>query len=464
MQVMLRNLATSLLVFVLVVLTGCGNRPGGVMVEETGGGSVTVLVTYGEQPAPGAIVQLLDSRQTPVAEVRTDEEGNAIFKGVPSGSGYQAIATLEGVTGSATVDVAGGDTKTKVVLSQRSGPVGLVVGSVKIAGADKPLANVVVEVAGKKATTDANGQFRLEGVPAGPATVKATLGGYGSTSEALVVKPGSSSAVAIALQPLATGPKAGRTLVTTPGQILEIDTWQQTVGTFGASQAWSAVFLADGAALVADAGGDKVVEFGDGGAKRATYTARAVWQLGFGGVQKPKGASRTPSGNILVADTGNDRVVEIDKSNKIVWEYKGVKAPRWAERLPKGNTLIADSGRNRVIEVDGSGRIVWGLGDGSADVLNNPSSAQRLPNGNTLVCDAGNSRVMEVNAQNQLVWMVPGRGGDAGNLNNPGSAKRLATGNTLIADTDNNRVVELSPEGSVVWKASVNQPVFADRF
>jgi sugar lactone lactonase YvrE len=463
--VKLSSLVAGLLILALPVATGCGSRPGGMAIVETGNGSVSVRVVFGTEPAPGAIVQLLDAQQSPVGEMRTDETGTAIFKGIPGGSGYQAIATLEGITGTAAdIVVAGGETKTTVVLSQRSGPVGLVVGSVKLAGADKPLANAVIEVSGKKATTDANGQFRMEGVPAGPATVKATLGGYGSTSEAIVVKPGSSSAIALSLQPLSTGPRAGHTLVATTGKVLEFDAWHNTVTTYSASQAWSATFLNDGGVLVADAGANKAIEYGEGGSKRGTYSAPSIGNLWLGALKDPKGATRTSSGTVLVADTGHNRIVEIDSSNRIVWEFKnGLSAPRWAERLPKGNILIADTGNNRVIEINTSGSVVWGVGDGSTDVLNQPTTAQRLANGNTLVCDAGNNRVMEVNSQNQLVWIVPGRG-NAGSLNNPNSARRLPTGNTLIADTDGNQVVELSPEGNVVWKQPVQQPLFADRF
>jgi hypothetical protein len=445
------------------LVAGCG-RGGGVMVDPAGtGGEVAVSVMFGDQPAPGAIVQLLDENQAPVGELKTDEEGKAVFKAVPAGGGYQAIATLDGATGKqADLRVSGGKTLATIVLSQNSGPVGLITGSVKLSGADRPLANVAVQVAGRTVKTDANGQFKLEGVPAGPVTVKATLNGYGPGSQNIVVKPGSSSPVALVLQPLASGPKAGRTVVATATQVFELDQWTNKVATYPAKQAFSAVFTPDGGVLVADAGANKVQTYTSSGSKGADYTAKTL--LIFGGIKDPHGASRTPGGNALVADTAHNRVVEIDGSNKIVWEFKnGLNAPRWAERLANGNTLVVDSGNNRVIEIKSDGTIVWGLGDGSSDVLSNPTGAQRLPNGNTLVCDAGNGRVMEVNGQNQLVWMVPGRG-DAGRLNNPNSARRLASGNTLIADTDNNRIIELDETGNVVWKAQVSQPLYADRF
>ncbi len=458
----------NVLVWVLsiLLLAGCG-RGAGVGVEDTGKvGEISVSVTLGDQPVSGALVQLLDQSQSPVGEQKTDENGIAVFKGVPAAGGYVAIATLEGTTGQANdLRVAGGSTMAKIVLSENSGPVGLIVGTVKLAGADRALPGVSIEVAGRKAQTDANGQFKLEGVPAGPATVKASIGGYTSVSQAVVVKPGSSNAVALELQPLATGPKAGHTIVTTTTKVIELDAWRNQVGVFAASQAWSALFLADGGVLVADAGADKVQEFSDSAAKKTAFTGRAIWQLGIGGVSAPRGATKTKSGNIVVADTGHNRILEIDGSNKIVWEFKtNLSAPHWAERLPSGNTLVVDTGNNRVIEVKPDGSLAWGLGDGSTDTLNNPTTAQRLPNGNTLVCDAGNGRVMEVNAQNQLVWMAPGRGGDVGTLANPNSARRLANGNTLIADTDNDRVIEVDAGGSLVWKATVAQPVFADRF
>lgn len=449
-----------------ILATGCGGRGVGVSLNEISGktGDVDVTVTLEDKPAPGAMVQLIDASQAPVTQVKADEEGHAIFKDVPTASGYVAVADLEGATGRSTdLIVAGGKTLARIVLAQGQGPLGLVIGTVKLQGDDRPLPGVLVTAGGKKATTDANGQFRLDGVSAGQISVKATLTGYVATAQAVIVKAGTSNAVAITLTAQASGPNAGHTLVTTSTKVVDFDAWRNPTTSYAAKGAVSAVFTPTGT-LVADAAADKVQEYGTGGTKGTAYTARPLWQLGIGGISAPGGATRTPQGNVLIADTGHNRIVELNSSNQVVWEYKDrLSGPRWAQRLANGNTLIADTGNNRIIELSKGGQIVWGLGDGSGAVVNHPAMAQRLPNGNTLVCDSGNNRVMEVNAPNQLVWMTGGgaRGSEA--LLNPNSAKRLANGNTLIADTENNRVIEVDTQGTVVWKVSTDAPLFADR-
>lgn len=466
-----RILAAILSFAVLSALAGCGNRNGLDGGTGAGGatgstGEVDVTVTLNGQPDPGALVQLLDSSHSPVGEQKADQTGTAVFQNVPPASGYTAVASDGGATGQASgISVTAGKTLASVQLSAGGGPAGLITGSVVSVGNETPLSGVQVTCGGQTATTDPNGQFEIAGVPAGSEIVSATLDGYTPTSQTVVVKPGASNAVSLQLQPLASGPKSGHTLITSASGVQELDKWADVVANYSASQAYSAVFEPNGDVLIADGGANKVQLYGTGGNAMTSYTGRSWYDFGLGGVSDPHGASATANNTVLVADTGHNRVVELNGANQVVWSYStGLNAPQWAERLQGGDTLISDSGNNRVIEVSPSGAIVWGLG-GSANVLDHPGTAQRLANGDTLVCDSGNGRVMEVNQQGQLVWGV-GNGMQTGSiqLNNPTSARRLATGNTLIADTGDNRVIEVDQSGNVAWQAQVQQPLFADRF
>ncbi|MBI6546374.1 MAG: carboxypeptidase-like regulatory domain-containing protein [Cyanobacteria bacterium NC_groundwater_1444_Ag_S-0.65um_54_12] len=456
---------------ILFLLFGCGGRAN--MAASDGGfkegkeGQVEIRVKIAEQPAAGALVQLLDSSKIPLSEQKADVQGLALFEHVPTGDGYSAIAMLEGVAGRVSnLRVSGGKVTAQLLLATGNGPTGIIMGSIKLAGADRPLPGAMVEANGTKTQADANGQFKLEGIAAGTVLLKANMSGYVPVKQTLLVKAATSNMVSLLLSPLASGPKAGHTIVTTPTQVQELDAWGNSVANYPGSELWSAVFLPAGGMLVAEAGADRVQEYGSTGSKGKSYTGRALWQLGIGGVEAPRGASRTQQGNIMVADTGHDRILELTDSNKITWEYEAnLSEPRWAERLPNGNVLIVDTGNHRVIEVKNAGTIVWGFGAGGTDLLNHPSCAQRLPNGNTLICDAGNDRVLEVNNQGALAWLFPAaeRNKDV-NLANPNSAKRLPSGNTLIADTDNNRVMEIDAAGNLTWRANIQQPLFADRF
>ncbi|HTA31596.1 MAG TPA: hypothetical protein VK731_13975, partial [Candidatus Cybelea sp.] len=84
----------------------------------------------------------------------------------------------------------------------------------------------------------------------------------------------------------------------------------------------------------------------------------------------------------LLTDAGNARIVEVDRHDKVVWEYftdtssNSVAAPlpTRAVRLRNGDTLISDQFNNRVILVDHAKRIRASYGlplDGGGAIGNN---------------------------------------------------------------------------------------------
>lgn len=469
---MTKKLMLALMVMLsLVVLTACGRNPivpGGE--EEGQGGVIVVTVLDGESPVAGATVQLRDGSNNVVSEGETDEEGQATIENVPSGTNYSVIAEKGGVTGSATNLRVSGTEKTiaQIVLAGNGNGGGIITGTVKVSGSDRPVAGATVEVIGSKLSkvTDNNGQFTLSGVPSGQQKVKVSCTGYNDAGRDVIVKDGSSVPVVVELYPISAGPRAGHTLITTAMRVLEVDSWHNVTMDYKTKGAGMARFVRQtGNVLVADTEGDKVVEYTSNGAISKKYDAKVA--LLFGGLEAPRGLSRTSSGNILVADSSNNRIVELDASDNKVWEYKTrLASPSYVERLSNGNTLVTDTGNNRVVEIDRSGNVVWGCGNGTSGVLNHPTFATRLPNGNTLITDAGNNRVMEVTSNNMYVWMCEytfDENNEQLNLSHPGSAVRLANGNTLIADTGNDRVIEINSEYQLQWNMPVGQPTFAER-
>ena len=198
------------------VLAGCGAGGGtGVGTAGLGAGEIDVTVTSGGMPDPGSLVQLIDSSQASVAEAKADSTGTAVFQDVPAGDGYTAIATDGSVSGQATnIRVAAGKTLATIALSTSSGPAGMLLGSVVSSGNEVPLAGAMVSVGGQSATTDSSGQFQLASVPSGSEVVSVTLSGYTSLNQTIVVKAGADNPVSLQLQPVAVGPKAGHTLIT----------------------------------------------------------------------------------------------------------------------------------------------------------------------------------------------------------------------------------------------------------
>lgn len=98
---------------------------------------------------------------------------------------------------------------------------------------------------------------------------------------------------------------------------------------------------------------------------------KIVWSWGTEALDWPHAPTMLEDGHILIFDNGIHRgftrVLEIDPATgRITWEYKG--SPRSdfysnyrgaAQRLPNGNTLICEAARGRVFEIDRENRLAW---------------------------------------------------------------------------------------------------------
>lgn len=461
------------LILSFALLAGCGRNP--IMTgDEDGegqGGVIIVTVLDEQEPAADATVQLRDASNNVVTESTTSEDGTVNFENVAPGTNYSVIAEKGGVTGSAnSLRVSGTEKTLAQIILKGQGGGGILSGTVKVSGTGRPAPGALVEVINAKlsATTDTNGQFTIKSVPAGQQKIRISCNGFTDLSCDVAVKDGGSVPLVVELYPVSAGPRAGHTLISTTARLLEVDTWHNVTMDYRTKGANMARFIRQtGNVLVADTLANKAAEYTSTGSLSKKYDGKVA--LFFGGVDQPRGVSRTSTGNVLVADTKNNRIVEIDSSNNKVWEYKTrLSTPNYAERLANGNTLIVDSGNNRVVEIDRNGTTVWGCGNGTNGTLSHPTFATRLANGNTLITDSGNSRVMEVNANNMVAWsfgMMEDGSQEEGDskLMNPGSAVRLANGNTLIADTGNDRVIEVNGNGEIQWDMPVGQPTFAER-
>jgi hypothetical protein len=76
-------------------------------------------------------------------------------------------------------------------------------------------------------------------------------------------------------------------------------------------------------------------------------------------------ASRLPNGHTLITDANNSRVVEVNRNDRVVWEYitntepgsSPSPLPTRGIRLRNGDTIISDQFNHRVIIVDRKGDI-----------------------------------------------------------------------------------------------------------
>ncbi len=162
--------------------------------------------------------------------------------------------------------------------------------------------------------------------------------------------------------------------------------------------------------LITDQGNNRVIEVSE-------QTKRIVWQYPATDVeveasktlQGPNSAQRLENGHTLIADEGGDRVIEVDVAGAITWQYPAqvdlslMNGPAFASRLPDGHTLITDTNNNRVVEVDASTPpgVVWlySTADLNPSIPSPlPTRAVRLANGHTLISDQFNDQVIEVDA------------------------------------------------------------------
>jgi hypothetical protein len=185
---------------------------------------------------------------------------------------------------------------------------------------------------------------------------------------------------------------------------------------------------------------------------------KVVWTVGQPLVKVAESAQRLANGNTVIADNGLMKVIEIDKDQKIVWEFEVPnnnkrKTPtmRQVRRLDNGNTLISASTEDKVIEVSPDKKIVWSY------EVPFPYLATRLPNGNTLISSGdgyGSPRgwyVIEVDKEGKTVWKYGGADAPKDqSLRFPSGHLRLANGNTLIAEAQAGTIREVTPDKKLV--------------
>ncbi|MGE3808602.1 MAG: PQQ-binding-like beta-propeller repeat protein, partial [Gemmataceae bacterium] len=192
---------------------------------------------------------------------------------------------------------------------------------------------------------------------------------------------------------------------------------------------------------------------------------------------------------VLLLDKG--LVQEVDRNNKVRWQFEGAQFPLDVQHLPGDRVLLAEMQGDRVTERDHKGDVKW------EKKIAGPLMAQRLPNGNTFM--ANRLQLLEVDAKGNEVFthILPNgdsimravklRNGDIGvvtmsqqflrldakgkqlstfNVNVQTSGGRidvLPNGHVLVPEMRDNKVVEYDRDGKAVWEVAVDQPIVATR-
>lgn len=147
-------------------------------------------------------------------------------------------------------------------------------------------------------------------------------------------------------------------------------------------------------------------------------------------------------------------VVEVDRDQKIYFEYKGTQAEvNTAQLLDNGRILLTEAGPNpRLLEVTRDGKIVVEIPLHTQ--LSNPHlqsrMARKLANGNYLVPQ--DKTVREYNSQGDVVWEAKSPASKEDNRSF--ACIRLPNGHTLISLTVGSSVIEVDAKGKTVWELS----------
>ncbi len=178
-----------------------------------------------------------------------------------------------------------------------------------------------------------------------------------------------------------------------------------------------------------------------------------------------------PNGNILYIEDPKGVVTEIDRQQKVVWQFKTENVSIMsAQRLENGNTLLVDDSTPRIFEVTPDGKTVWNV-EKPEYKGQSMRRARRTRDGTTLVAIQDAGLLLEINTKGEVVRRqeFPHRmpayakpmpdGGMLIGLAGPGEVRRVdASGKTLMTYagmTDTIRMAWTSgftetPEGGLI--------------
>jgi hypothetical protein len=185
-----------------------------------------------------------------------------------------------------------------------------------------------------------------------------------------------------------------------------------------------------------------------------TYIRDGHGQITWRYTQSTRDGWLLPNGNILLVLSKSKTypgggVVELEKGDKIVFEYKGTQAEvNTAQALDKGQILISEAGdKPRLLVVERGGRIVTEvpLKAQTKDHHLQTRMARKLANGNFLVPQLLDKVVREYTPAGAIAWEVK-------TPNMPFTAIRLENGHTVIGCTHGNMVIEVDAGGDTVWQ------------
>jgi hypothetical protein len=196
-----------------------------------------------------------------------------------------------------------------------------------------------------------------------------------------------------------------------------------------------------------------------GGAREIDKDNKVVWEYKIKGCEVHS-AQPLANGNVLVGESGNGRIVEVDRSGKVVVEIKvETKVTgkhhqfRMCRKTAKGTYLVACFGDGVIKELDGDGKVLRTLSPAGQPKKNNAHAAVPMPNGHVLASTGYGKSFVEFDANGKIIWTLSGADLPKDfKLAYTCSIQQLPNGNRVIATYHGHpQFFEVTPQKKVVW-------------
>lgn len=224
----------------------------------------------------------------------------------------------------------------------------------------------------------------------------------------------------------------------------------------------------DAGCYVVDAGNNRVLRFGPGGAPRPFASARCAG-LGYENLAFPTGGCFTHDRKVWIADHDNARLRYFDEHGQPLEGFgldppgdAVLRAPADVGSGPDGSVYVVDRSRDGVLKFSSSDELVWehcgsGREPGEFSV---PCGIAVRHGAFVYVSDSGNHRIQKLTSDGELVDVWGGQGVAAGRFNVPHGIALDVDENVYVADSGNTRIQQFTSEGDLfrVWGQGGSAP------
>jgi RHS repeat-associated protein len=210
-------------------------------------------------------------------------------------------------------------------------------------------------------------------------------------------------------------------------EVIELSSTAGEIGSFGAAGTGNGDFkqpagitITGETAYVVDSGNNRVEKFSlseKEGEGKGTYAAKfGTSGTGKGQLKEAQGVTLDKEGHVWVADAGNDRLQEFGASGEYIAQDCSpipLKTPHGVAFDSAGHVWVADTGNNRVAELSSAGAYITQFGsEGTGNGQFKGPRGVAVSGSDVYVADTGNERVEELSTAGEYIRAFGTAGGE----------------------------------------------------